>query len=174
MKSDPRYSEQRACRLVGWWRSSYRYRRRRNDEALRAHLRELVEARPRFGYRRLHALLRREKNADGTLRWMVNRKRMYRVYREEGLAVRRRKRKSRAVFPRQPLAAPHQPNEGWSMEFIHDTLASGRKFPSWSASRRAQRCMVPNMPSPPRTRTRIVVTTFLGESPHSATHLWRS
>ncbi len=128
MKSDPRYSERRACGLVGWWRSSYRYRRRRNDGALRTHLRELVEARPRFGYRRLHALLRRERNADGTPCWMVNRKRVYRVYREEGLAVRRRKRKSRAVFPRQPLAAPRQPNEGWSMDFIHDTLASGRKF----------------------------------------------
>jgi len=128
VKSGPRYSERRACGLVSWWRSSYRYRRRHNDEALRAHLRELVEARPRFGYRRLHAMLRREEDDEGRPKWPVNRKRVYRIYREEGLAVRRRKRKSRAEIPRVPLAAPRRPNQGWSMDFIHDTLSSGRKF----------------------------------------------
>jgi putative transposase len=121
VKAVPGYSERRACGLVVWWRSSYRYRRRRKHEALRVHLRELVEARPRFGYRRLHALLRREG-------WPVNRKRVYRIYREEGWAVRRRKRKARAATPRVPLPAPSRPNQGWSMDFIHDTLATGRKF----------------------------------------------
>ena len=124
----PRYSERRACGLVGWWRSSYRYRRRRNDQALRAHLRELVEVRPRFGYRRLWALLRREPGEQGRPKWRVNRKRVYRIYREEGFAVRRRKRRSRAGVVRVPLPAPSRPNEGWSMDFIHDALAGGRKF----------------------------------------------
>ncbi len=121
-------SERRACGLVSWWRSSWRYRRRRNDQALRARLRELVEARPRFGYRRLHALLRREQDEQGQPQWRVNRKRVYRIYREEGWAVRRRKRKSRATIPRIPLAAPSSPNQGWSMDFIHDALSAGRKF----------------------------------------------
>ncbi len=128
VKAVPGYSERRACGLVRGWRSSYRYRHRRNDEALRARLRELVEARPRFGYRRLHAMLRREQTEDGQPRWVVNRKRVYRIYREGGWAVRRRKRKSRAGFPRQPLPAASRPNQGWSMDFIHDTLATGRKF----------------------------------------------
>jgi len=121
------YSERRACGLVGWWRSSYRYRRRRKDEALRARLRELVEVRPRFGYRRLHALLRREQDEDGP-RWPVNRKRVYRIYRQEGLAVRRRKRKRFRAEMRVPLPAPSRPNQGWSMDFIHDALSTGRKF----------------------------------------------
>jgi putative transposase len=95
---------------------------------LRVHLRELVEARPRFGYRRLHAMLRREQDQGGQPRWRVNRKRVYRIYREEGWAVRRRKRKRFRAEVRVPLAAPRRPNEGWSMDFIHDTLSSGRKF----------------------------------------------
>jgi transposase InsO family protein len=121
VQARPWYSERRACGLVGWWRSSYRYRRRRNDQALRARWRELIERRPGFGYRRLHVLLRREG-------WPVNRKRVYRIYREEGWAVRRRKRKARATIPRVPLPAPSRPNQGWSMDYIHDALAAGRKF----------------------------------------------
>lgn len=115
-------SERRACRLVQARRSSVRYRLRRgSDEALRQRLRELADQRHRFGYLRLHVLLRREG-------WRVNHKRVYRIYREEGLAVRRRKRKSRAGLVRQPLVAPQRANQGWSMDFLHDTLASGRRI----------------------------------------------
>ncbi len=128
VKADRRYSERRACGLVPCWRSSYRYRRRRDDVALRLRLHEWVEMRPRFGYRRVHEMLRRERDEQGRSRWRVNRKRVYRIYREEGLAVRRRKRKSRAGIPRVPLPAPERPNQGWSMDFIHDALAEGRKF----------------------------------------------
>ena len=75
-------SERRACGLIGMHRGSWRYRRRQRDEAaLRARLRELAAERPRFGYRRLYIFLRREKGEDGTLRWRVNHKRVYRLYR---------------------------------------------------------------------------------------------
>ena len=75
-------SERRACGLMGMHRGSWRYRRReRNEEALRARLRELAVERPRFGYRRLYIFLRREKTEDGALRWPVNHKRVYRLYR---------------------------------------------------------------------------------------------
>lgn len=115
-------SERRACGLVGVNRASVRYRQRRaGDAVLRQRLRELAEERRRFGYRRLHVLLRREG-------WVVNHKRVYRLYREEGLAVRRRKRKSRAAFWRQPLPAPSRPNQGWSMDFLQDALAKGRRI----------------------------------------------
>ena len=75
-------------------RGSWRYQRReRNEGALRARLHQLAAARPRFGYRRLYIFLRREKREDGTLQWRVNHKRVYRLYREEGLAVQRRPRR---------------------------------------------------------------------------------
>jgi len=81
-------SERRACGLIGMHRGSWRYQRReRNEGALRARLRELAAERPRFGYRRLYIFLRREKTENGTLRWRVNHKRVYRLYREEGLAM---------------------------------------------------------------------------------------
>jgi putative transposase len=98
-----------------------RYSSRRPDrERLRVRLRELALERPRFGYKRLHVLLRRE----GLL---VNRKLILRLYREEGLAVRRRKRK-RVTTPRQRPMVPTSPNERWSMDFIHDAVAGGRVF----------------------------------------------
>lgn len=114
-------SERRACAYPGFGRSSQRYRSRRaRDEELRARLRGHAEARPRWGYRRLHVLLER----DGLA---VNHKRVYRLYREEGLAVRRRKRKRLAVT-RQPMPAPAQLNERWSMDFMHDALVNGRRY----------------------------------------------
>ena len=83
-------SERRACSLVGADRTMIRYRRRRPDDAdLRERLRDLADARRRFGYRRLHVLLRREG-------WTVNRKKTQRLYREEGLSVRRRRGRKRA------------------------------------------------------------------------------
>jgi putative transposase len=115
-------SERRACRVVGLSRSSVRYRDRKADDgALRERLRQLAAERRRFGYRRLHVLLRRE----GT---RVNHKRVYRLYREEGLAVRRRGRKKVAREARLPVAVPQGPNQRWSLDFVSDALAWGRRI----------------------------------------------
>jgi putative transposase len=112
-------SERRACKLLGVDRASYRYEPRpdRNAE-LREELLKLARQKPRFGYRRLHAVLERRGQA-------VNVKRVYRLYREEGLAVRRRKRKR---LVREPAAEPRltRANQEWAMEFIVDGLANGR------------------------------------------------
>ena len=122
-------SERRACGLIGMHRGSWRYQRReRNEGALRARLRELAAERPRFGYRRLYIFLRREKSEDGTLRWRVNHKRVYRLYREEGLAMQRRRRKRFRAEARVPLTLPTGANELWTMDYTHDQLAGGRKF----------------------------------------------
>ena len=87
---------------------------------LRERLHTLATLRPRWGYRRLYRLLRREGH-------VVNKKLVQRIYREEGLAVRRRQRK-RVAVPRTPLPAPTHPNERWSMDFVSDALGDGRKF----------------------------------------------
>ena len=116
-------SERRACRLVGVGRSTLRYRSRaRTDEpSLRQRLRELAAERPRFGYRRLHVLLRREG-------MRLNHKRIERLYREEGLAVRRRTRKRVARNGRGRAAFPGRPNQQWGIDFVSDTLAWGRRI----------------------------------------------
>jgi putative transposase len=128
-------SERRACRLIGGDRTTIRYRSRRPDDAaLRARLRELAAERRRFGYplavrqllaiavrRRLHVLLRKE----GLVR---NRKKTQRLYREEGLAVRRRKGRKRAVGTRSAPPVIALPNQRWSLDFVHDQLASGRRI----------------------------------------------
>jgi len=122
-------SERHACGLIGMHRGSWRYRpRERDDAVLRTRLRELAGERPRFGYRRLHIFLGREKTESGEPRWRVNHKRVYRLYREEGLAMRRRKRKRFRAEARVPLALPKTTNEVWTMDYTHDELASGRKF----------------------------------------------
>jgi putative transposase len=114
-------SERCACRYTGFARASQRYRAQRPSRtALRERLHTLALLRPRWGYRRLYRLLRRE----GML---VNRKLVQRVYREEGLTVRRRKRKRVAVV-RVPITAPAGPNARWSMDFVSDALADGRKI----------------------------------------------
>jgi putative transposase len=114
-------SERQACRYTGFARSTQRYRRRRPPRVeLRERLHTLALLRPRWGYRRLYRLLRRA----GT---MVNKKLVQRLYREEGLAVRRRKRK-RVAIPRTPRPAPTKANERWSMDFVSDALGDGRKF----------------------------------------------
>ena len=121
-REEARLSERRACGLVEIDRSSARYRPRGSDDGvLRRRLRELAHERRRFGYRRLHVLLVREG-------WAVNHKRVYRIYQEEGLAVRRRKRKRATATERVPLAAPVRANQGWSMDFMADALATGRRF----------------------------------------------
>jgi len=116
-------SERRACRLVGIGRSTQRYcpHRRSDDAPVRQRLRELAAARPRFGYRRLYVMLRRE----GVI---INHKRVERLYREEGLAVRRRKRKRVARDGRGRPAMPGRPNQQWGIDFVSDTLAWGRRI----------------------------------------------
>ena len=101
MRYEPRYSEENA-QLI--------------DQIV-----ELAQERRRFGYRRIHALLRR----DGV---EVNHKKVYRLYREAGLAVRRRKRRKGVAVPREPLQLPTQRNEVWSMDFVMDALANGRRL----------------------------------------------
>lgn len=115
-----RISERRACRFTGFALSTQRYcSRRASDEELRVRIRELAELRPRWGYRRLFVLLKRE----GCMR---NRKLVQRLYREEGLAVRKRRRKKIASVARIPLGTPASANDLWSMDFVRDTLSSGR------------------------------------------------
>ena len=116
------HSERHACALAGLGRSTCRYRHRRQDPAeLVARLRELAAAKPRYGYRFLHTLLRREGR-------QVNHKRVYRLYRAEGLTVRRRKRRRLRVSRPLPPVALVRPNERWSMDFVHDDLSDGRRF----------------------------------------------
>jgi putative transposase len=116
------HSERRACMMANLRRSTCQYKHRRPDGAeLLVRLRELASERPRFGYRRLHVLLRREGVS-------VNRKRVYRLYRAAGLTVRRRtRRKLRASRP-LPIIVLDHPNQRWSMDFVHDYLADGRKL----------------------------------------------
>jgi putative transposase len=112
----------RACGLVGISRSHYGYRSRRADNGeLRDRIGELAGQKRRYGYRRIHVLLKREG-------WKVNRKRTYRLYREAGLAVRRRKRKRIGPFERKPLPKPSTVNRSWSMDFVADGLVGGRKL----------------------------------------------
>lgn len=116
------YSQRRACRLVGIDPRVYRYRSSRPDDAgLRKRLRELAAVRRRFGYRRLHILLQREGVE-------VNWKKLYRLYREERLTVRKRGGRKRALGTRAPMAVPQGPNQRWSLDFVSDTLTDGRRF----------------------------------------------
>jgi putative transposase len=115
-------SERRACHVVGADRSSIRYRATRPDDAdLRSRLRQLAQERRRFGYRRLHVLLKREGLE-------VNRKRVQRLYVEEKLQVRRRGGRKRALGTRVPMAVPDRPNARWSLDFVHDQMTDGRRF----------------------------------------------
>jgi transposase InsO family protein len=115
-------SERRACRIISADRSMARYCSRRPDEAeLRSRLRALAAERRRFGYRRLHVLLRREG-------FRVNRKKTQRLYREEGLTVRRRKGRKRALGARIARTLATFPNQCWSLDFVHDQFADGRRF----------------------------------------------
>ena len=116
-------SERRACRATGFHRSTQRYRARRDPQLeLRMRLKELAAARVRYGYRRLHVLLRREG-------WAVNHKRTYRLYREEGLSIRPKlPKRKRAWRYRQGRPAVGRPNEVWAMDFRSDQLFDGRPF----------------------------------------------
>ena len=116
------YSQRRACRLVGIEPKTYRYRSRRpGDDALRKRLRELAAERRRFGCRRLLILLRRE----GIV---ANHKRLYRVYKEEGLTVKKRGGRKRALGTRAPMAVPQAPNERWRLDLASDAPNDGRRL----------------------------------------------
>lgn len=115
-------SERRACQIVSADRKMIRYRSCRPPEVeLRAKLRDLANERRRFGYRRLFVLLRRDGEPSG-----VNR--IYRLYREEGLSVRKRKARRRAVGTRAPILVEAKANARWSLDFVHDQFACGRRF----------------------------------------------
>jgi putative transposase len=113
-----RVSERHACELVGIAASTFRYQAKRQDEQLRELLVRLAREKPRYGYRRLHVLIRR----DGI---EANHKKVWRIYREAGLCVKRRKRK-RLVKSGVPLQATKAANEQWALDFAADAIATGR------------------------------------------------
>lgn len=123
MRESTAISERRACLLVGLSRTVLHYEStvQPENEQLQARLVELAGERRRFGYRRLHALVRRE----GV---QVNHKRIYRLYSDAGLSVRRRKKRHGVAVERQVLELPSSPNQVWSMDFVSDALASGRRI----------------------------------------------
>jgi putative transposase len=115
-------SERRACAILSVDRTSMRYAHRRSDDGdLRSRLREIALERRRFGYRRLGIMLARE----GIV---MNHKKLLRLYREENLRVRRRRGRKRAMGTRAPMTLPQAPNQRWSLDFVSDTLACGRRF----------------------------------------------
>jgi putative transposase len=115
-------SERQACRVIGCCRMTMRYEVvRQEDPVLRERLKELAKVRRRFGYRRLHVFLRREGHE-------VNHKRLFRIYREEKLRVRRRGGRKRAMGTRAPRVLPLMPNQRWSLDFVSAQLTDGRRF----------------------------------------------
>ena len=115
-------SERRACMLTGVSPSVYRYEAKRgNDDELRTRMRELAGERKRFGSPRLHIMLKREG-------LVVNHKRTERIYREEGLGLRRKRRRKGTAGARVIIPAPERPNQKWSMDFVSDSTVTGRRF----------------------------------------------
>jgi putative transposase len=119
---DHGYTERRACRLIGVDRTAFQYQPQRGaDDAVRARLHELANERRGFGYRRLAIMLRR----DGL---KMNLKKVYRLYREERLTVRKRGGRKRALGTRAPMTIPQGANQRWSLDFVSDALNDGRRF----------------------------------------------
>lgn len=115
-------SERRACRVIGYCQMTMRYEAvRQDDPVLRERLKELTRVHRRFGYRRLHVLLRREGH-------VVNHKRLFRIYREERLHVRRRGGRKWAIGTRASMTLPLMPNQRWSLDFVSHQFACGRRF----------------------------------------------
>ena len=123
MRAKTGISERRACALIGLSRTVLHYERRTcgRREALRGRVVSLAAQRRRFGYRRIHALLRREGEH-------VNVKCVHRLYREERLQVQRRRRRKGVAVERRPLVEPERPNQVWSMDFVSDALEHGRRL----------------------------------------------
>jgi len=116
------YSERRACQLIDCWRSTARYCLKRvDDSAIADRMRAIIEnGNNRSGYRLLHFLLRRDEGI------IVNHKRAYRIYRNAGLQVPKRKKRHARYLRNGSSSAATRPNERWSMDFVHDTLSTGR------------------------------------------------
>ncbi len=115
-------SERRACKAIGCCRMTIRYQSiRPDDTVLRERIRTIARERRRFGYRRLHVMLKREGLA-------VNHKKLFRLYREEKLSVRHRGGRKRAIGTRAPMLVPLRPNERWSLDFVSDQFTDGRRF----------------------------------------------
>ena len=115
-------SERRACKAIGCCRMTIRYESTRPDDgALRERMKAIAHERRRFGYRRLHVMLGREG-------FVVNHKRLFRLYCEEKLKVRRRGGRKRATGTRRPMEVPLAPNQRWSLDFVSDQLTDGRRF----------------------------------------------
>jgi putative transposase len=116
-------SERRACLLVEISRTVLHYtpKVQLENEQLQGRMVELASERRRFGYRRIHALLRREGIE-------VNHKRIFRLYQAAGLAVKRRRKRCGVAVEREQLALPSRPNEVWSMDSISDALANGKRI----------------------------------------------
>ncbi|WP_086022819.1 IS3 family transposase [Sinorhizobium sp. CCBAU 05631] len=115
-------SERRACKAIGFCRMTIRYETRRSDDhGLRERMKALAHERRRFGYRRIHVLLRREGH-------LVNHKKLFRLYREEKLTVRKRGGRKRAIGTRAPMLIPMTANDRWSLDFVSDQLTDGRRF----------------------------------------------
>ena len=123
MKERFQVSTVRACRLARFSRAGfYRKSIATDQSALRLRIREIAHARPRFGYQRIHVMLRREG-------WPVNKKRVRRLYRLDGLQLRTRiRRRKHMCLHRGPVPVPSAPHERWSMDFVHDQLFDGRPF----------------------------------------------
>ncbi len=122
LKEEFQFSERRACIIVGLCRNSYRYQAKpKNDAEIRSRLRELAEKRRKFGVPMLHTLLRREGH-------LINHKRTERLYREEGLSLRLKKRKKCISHLRVVMDRPERINQHWSMDFVSDGLFNGRRF----------------------------------------------
>ena len=116
-------SQRRVCRLLTLDRNTLRYRSRRQDDtALRTRIRDIAERKRRYGCPRIYVRLRREG-------WVVNHKKVERLYyRDEGLSLRRRRQKKAAAVLRVALPKPTQPGRCYALDFVHDRLVTGRRF----------------------------------------------
>ncbi|MNS98665.1 IS2 transposase TnpB [compost metagenome] len=125
LRFDYGVSIRRACNVVGMFTSVYHYKRRRDEQLpLRNRIKEIAASRVRYGYLRIHILLRREG-------WKVNHKRIYRLYREEGLSLRhKRPKRHKTAAHRQPRSDLYEANQCWSMDFVSDALYNGKRFRS--------------------------------------------
>jgi len=113
-------SERRVCQALQCHRSAYRYQSVADEQvALKIRIRDLAQARVSYGYRRLHILLKREG-------WKVNHKRVYRLYKQEGLMMRPKRHVSACRRVEKPVA--NHPDESWSMDFMSDELYNGQRI----------------------------------------------